>query len=96
MFGFESKGQFGLYPAENFRIDVLILNVIIAGCNGAGKTTASFTVLPELLNIKEFVSADEIARGLSPFQPENVAIEAGKIMLNRIDELIVQNREFAC
>jgi predicted ABC-type ATPase len=41
---------------------------IIAGCNGAGKTTASYTVLPEMLNCKEFVNADEIARGLSPFQ----------------------------
>lgn len=68
---------------------------IIAGCNGAGKTTASFTVLPELLNIKEFVNADEIARGLSPFQPESVSIEAGKIMLNRINELIKQNQDFA-
>jgi predicted ABC-type ATPase len=68
---------------------------IIAGCNGAGKTTASFTVLPELLKVKEFVNADEIARGLSPFQPENVSIEAGKIMLNRIEELIKQNQDFA-
>lgn len=51
---------------------------IIAGCNGAGKTTASYTVLPEILNCKEFVNADEIARGLSPFQPEKVAFEAGK------------------
>jgi predicted ABC-type ATPase len=68
---------------------------IIAGCNGAGKTTASFTLLPELLNIKEFVNADEIARGLSPFQPEKVSIEAGKIMLNRIDELITKNQDFA-
>jgi len=40
---------------------------IIAGCNGAGKTTASFTLLPEILECKEFVNADEIARGLSPF-----------------------------
>lgn len=68
---------------------------IIAGCNGAGKTTASFTVLPELLNVKEFVNADEIARGLSPFQPETVAIEAGKIMLRRIDELISTGQDFA-
>lgn len=68
---------------------------IIAGCNGAGKTTASFTVLPELLNIKEFVNADEIARGLSPFQPEKVSIEAGRIMLTRIDELIARNQDFA-
>ena len=47
---------------------------IIGGCNGAGKTTASYTVLPEILNCKEFVNADEIARGLSPFNPESVAI----------------------
>ena len=37
---------------------------IIAGCNGAGKTTASFTILPEILDCKEFVNADEIAKGL--------------------------------
>ncbi len=61
---------------------------IIAGCNGAGKTTASYTVLPEMLQCKEFVNADEIAKGLSPFQPEKVAIEAGRIMLNRLNELI--------
>ena len=42
---------------------------IIAGCNGAGKTTASMTILPKSLLLKEFVNADEIARGLSPFNP---------------------------
>lgn len=68
---------------------------IIAGCNGAGKTTASFTILPEILNCKEFVNADEIAKGLSPFQPENVAFESGRIMLERIDELFKNNQTFA-
>jgi len=68
---------------------------IIAGCNGAGKTTASYTVLPELLNCKEFVNADEIAKGLSPFQPEKVSIEAGRIMLNRIKDLIKKKNDFA-
>ncbi len=68
---------------------------IIAGCNGAGKTTASYTVLPELLNVKEFVNANEIARGLSPFQPEKVSIEAGKIMLRRINNLLFQQQSFA-
>ncbi len=68
---------------------------IIAGCNGAGKTTASFTILPEIIECKEFVNADEIAKGLSPFQPEKVAFEAGRIMLNRIAELLEQNRSFA-
>jgi len=68
---------------------------IISGCNGAGKTTASFTVLPEILDCREFVNADEIARGISPFKPESVAIQAGKIMLNRIDELLLQKADFA-
>ena len=68
---------------------------IIAGCNGAGKTTASFNILPEMLNCQEFVNADEIARGISPFHPEKVAIEAGRIMLNRIDELITEGSDFA-
>lgn len=68
---------------------------VISGCNGAGKTTASFTVLPELLQIREFVNADEIARGLSPFQPEKVSIEAGKIMLRRLQELLSQQVDFA-
>ncbi|MDE6467933.1 MAG: zeta toxin family protein [Muribaculaceae bacterium] len=68
---------------------------IIAGCNGAGKTTASYSVLPDLLNCREFVNADEIARGLSPFNPESVAIEAGRLMLDRINELIAQNVTFA-
>jgi predicted ABC-type ATPase len=68
---------------------------IIAGCNGAGKTTASFTILPEILNCKEFVNADEIAKGLSPFQPEKVSFEAGRIMLNRINELLELNENFA-
>lgn len=68
---------------------------VISGCNGAGKTTASYSVLPDMLNCKEFVNADEIAKGLSPFQPDNVAIEAGRIMLNRIKDLISHNVEFA-
>jgi predicted ABC-type ATPase len=68
---------------------------IIAGCNGAGKTTASFTILPEMLDCREFVNADEIARGLSPFQPEKVALEAGRIMLHRIDELLSRGETFA-
>ena len=62
---------------------------IIAGCNGAGKTTASYTVLPEMLDCREFVNADEIAKGLSPFNPESVAIDAGRLMLQRMDDLLI-------
>ena len=68
---------------------------IISGCNGAGKTTASFTILPEILNCKEFVNADEIARGLSPFQPDEVAFEAGRIMLERFNYLVKTEQTFA-
>ena len=68
---------------------------IIAGCNGAGKTTASFTILVDTLNCKEFVNADEIAKGLSPFQPEEVAFEAGRIMLNRINDLLIKEVSFS-
>ncbi|WP_439416615.1 hypothetical protein [Larkinella sp. GY13] len=68
---------------------------ILAGCNGAGKTTAAYTILPEVLNCREFVNADEIAKGLSPFQPETVAFEAGRIMLHRINHLLEQNVDFA-
>ncbi|MEO1053453.1 MAG: zeta toxin family protein [Bacteroidota bacterium] len=68
---------------------------VIAGCNGAGKTTASYTILPELLNCKEFVNADEIARGLSPFQPEKAGIEAGRLMLERTKKLLELRTNFA-
>ncbi len=68
---------------------------IISGCNGAGKTTASLTILPDILACREFVNADNIAFGISPFNVEGVAIEAGRIMLRRIDELISQKEDFA-
>ena len=68
---------------------------IIAGPNGAGKTTASFNLLPDVLHCPNFVNADEIARGLSPFAPETVAIQAGRIMLQRIEELLPQKVDFA-
>ena len=68
---------------------------IIAGPNGAGKTTAAFTILPEILFIKEFVNADEIARGISPFNPQTVAIQAGKVMLKRIEHLLSEKSSFA-
>lgn len=68
---------------------------IIAGCNGAGKTTAAKTILPTWLSVGEFVNADEIARGLSPFSPESVAIEAGRLMLRRIEELLAAGASFS-
>ncbi len=77
--------------ADNDRLHLYI----IAGCNGAGKTTASFTVLPEMLNCREFVNADEIAKGLSPFNPEGVAIQAGRLMIDRMIHLLKEGETFA-
>ena len=68
---------------------------IIAGPNGAGKTTASKTILPEMLKCHQFVNADEIAKGLSPFAPESVSFQAGRIMLQRISELLEEKKDFA-
>lgn len=81
-------------PITNLRSAMKQL-YIIAGCNGAGKTTASMTILPEVLNCREFVNADEIAKGISPFSPEEVAIDAGRIMLQRIEYLLTQDETFA-
>lgn len=68
---------------------------VIAGCNGAGKTTASYTILPEILDCEEFVNADEIAKGLSPFRPDKAGIQAGRLMLQRIKSLITKGQDFA-
>lgn len=68
---------------------------IIAGPNGAGKTTAAKHLLTKFLRIIEFVNADEIARGLSPFNPRSVDLTASRIMLERIDSLIEKGKSFA-
>lgn len=67
---------------------------IISGCNGAGKTTAATTLLPTVFEQTEFVNADNIARRLSPSNPDAVALEAGRIMLGRIEELMRLQRSF--
>ncbi|MBY0477184.1 MAG: zeta toxin family protein [Chitinophagaceae bacterium] len=68
---------------------------IIAGCNGAGKTTAAYSLLPDVFKTVEFVNADEIARGLSPFNPSGVAFQAGRIMLERLEQLIREQKSFS-
>lgn len=68
---------------------------VIAGCNGAGKTTASYTILPEFLQCDEFVNADEIARGLSPFKPENTGFLPGRLMVQQIKSLLESGQNFA-
>jgi predicted ABC-type ATPase len=67
---------------------------VIGGCNGAGKTTASYTILPDMFNCHEFVNSDEIAMRLSPSNPEAAAIRASRIMLERMRELIERGTDF--
>lgn len=68
---------------------------IISGCNGAGKTTASMTVLPETLECHEFVNCDEIAKGLNPLNPDSAKVAAARLMLVRIKKLISLDADFA-
>jgi predicted ABC-type ATPase len=68
---------------------------IIAGANGSGKTTTAKQILPQFLNIYEYLNADEIAAGLSPFRPESVAVQAGKIMLQRLNYFVEHQVDFA-
>lgn len=67
---------------------------IIAGVNGSGKTTIAYELIPNVLKQNEFLNADEIARGLSPFNFQKYNIEAGKILLNRFDELVEKKKSF--
>lgn len=68
---------------------------IISGCNGAGKTTASYSLLPEMLNCSEFVNSDEFAKGLSPFDPSKASIQASRFMLMKIRYLLSRQQDFA-
>src|SRR5712691_6388121 len=69
--------------------------VVLAGPNGAGKSTTAPFLLRDSLAVAEFVNADRIAQGLSAFNPEMVAIEAGRLMLARLDELARRRETFA-
>ena len=69
--------------------------IVIGGPNGAGKTTAASRLLPVTLDLPEFLNADEIARGLSPFDPERNAVPAGRMMIDRIDRLVAAGKSFA-
>ena len=68
---------------------------IISGCNGAGKTTASYSLLPEMLDCKEFVNSDEFAKSLSPFDPSKASIQASRYMLLKIRYLLKKRSDFA-
>ena len=76
-------------PSEQKRV------LIIAGPNGAGKTTFATQFLPNEGNCPTFINADLIASGINPFQPEQAAFEAGRIMLRTMDKYVEQEESFA-
>jgi predicted ABC-type ATPase len=69
--------------------------VILAGPNGAGKTSAAPVLLRDEYQVTEFVNADVIARGLSGFSADAMALEGGRLMLRRLDELVSARQDFA-
>ncbi len=69
--------------------------VVLAGPNGAGKSTLAPWLLRDRWGIQDFVNADEIAKGLSGFQPESVAMQAGRLMWERLEELVASRKSFA-
>lgn len=68
---------------------------IISGCNGSGKTTASYTLLPDLLECRQFVNSDEFAKSLSPFDPSAASITASRYMLMKINYLLGRYEDFS-
>ena len=69
--------------------------IVIAGCNGAGKSTIAPHLLRDAFGLKDFVNADVIAQGLSAFAPESVSMEAGRLMLKRLKDLAEQRKSFS-
>lgn len=69
--------------------------IIIAGANGAGKSTAAPVLLQHAVHLNNFVNADVIAQGLCAFEPEKVAMQAGRFMLKRLHQLAEERATFA-
>ena len=68
---------------------------IVSGCNGSGKTTASYAVLPEILKCSQFVNSDEFAKALSPFSPAKASVKASRYMLLKIRYPLKRKEDFA-
>jgi len=79
----------GLSPKEHKNL------YIISGCNGVGKTTASLTILPEILNCKEFLNAEEIAQNLQGLESGQANFNSGRIMIGKMNGLLKENVSFA-
>lgn len=68
---------------------------LIAGCNGAGKTTFAKEFLPKEVKCLRFLNADEIAHGLSPLKPSASAVQAGRLLLQQVDDSLRRRETFA-
>jgi hypothetical protein len=88
-------GKETVRPGESVQAEITMVSPEIFKGRLSCGTTASFTILPGMQKCKEFVNADSIAAGLSPFNPESVAVEAGRLMLSRIHELMKAGVDFA-
>ncbi|MBL7158687.1 MAG: hypothetical protein ISS91_04180 [Candidatus Omnitrophica bacterium] len=92
---FRKEISFGREIKSHFSKHLKNRNVyIIAGSNGSGKTTFAKMFLPEYTGCKQFVNSDLIAQGLSPFSPQGAAMKAGRLVLERIDDLARQGLDF--
>ena len=67
---------------------------VLAGVNGAGKTTFASAFLPDFVKCREFLNADLMAAGLSPFAPETQNLRAGRLLLERIGQLAKERADF--
>ena len=68
---------------------------IISGCNGSGKTTCTYSLLPEMLECKQYVNSDEFAKALSPFNPGAASLKAGRLMLLKVKYMMDRNETFS-
>lgn len=68
---------------------------IISGCNGSGKTTCTYSLLPELLECRQFVNSDEFAKSISPFNPSAASVRAGRYMLMKVNYLLQRRETFS-
>jgi predicted ABC-type ATPase len=68
---------------------------VMGGANGSGKTTLALTLLPRFLQVFEYVNADAIASGLSPLNPASMAMQSGRLMLERLQTLAEAGVDFA-
>ncbi|MCQ2186087.1 MAG: zeta toxin family protein [Bacteroidales bacterium] len=68
---------------------------MMSGCNGSGKATCSYSLLPELLECRQFVNSDEFAKALSPFNPGAASIKAGRLMMRKVMYLMARNQTFS-